>query len=643
MTNIDGNQIAATVIADLTRSFFLALKDKSLDFLSKKYAIFASEFDQYLLSTHQKCNLIRTVITKDKPYEIKRIYVDGYFKCANEILQDNELSQLIRDNTRVVVTGFGGIGKTVFAKRFWISVFEEPQGRIPIFFELRRLNALTSPDLESIVRNSLFPSAVSRRDEIFQELLENGRFIFVLDALDEVTDEKKSVIEEQILSLSFKYPKCGFLVTSRYEGRFESWEQFHVFKAESFNQDQVKQLIDNIDFDNSIKKKFKTEVVEKKFSKHKSFLSTPLLSLMMLMTFSQHGELPEKIHIFYRYAFLTLYSWHDGSKEAFRRERKSGLTIDQFEKVFSIFCMLSYYEFDLTFESEKIISYIERAAKQVDFSFDPEAFIEEAEQAVNLLFREGNMYSFTHRSFQEYFAAFALSTYFPNRVSEIFEHISVRISDDMLSMFYELNPVIAEENFIVPVYEKNKRDLYRLLKITDPVKLLADIKYVVTTVSPVRYRPKRKTGNFNIQPYFITLFGNESSLEKFSEIITTMFGSRFNIETKERPGQEKEEWLPILSKEVERVLKKLGKNGKGDAVRISFDYSSFTMTIWNIESEGFEEVEISAHNPSAWREAAPHFAAGIKRRLVFTKRIYEEVSTRSKSKMIPIEKLLGSV
>ena len=271
MTNIDSNQIAAAIVTDLTKSFLKGLKEKSLDFLSKKYAIFAADFDQYLSSTYQKCNFIRTVITKDRPYEIKKIYVDGYFKCANNIIQDRELSQLIRDNIRVVVTGFGGIGKTVFAKRFWINVFEEPHGRIPVFFELRRLNNLTSPDIESIVRNSLFPSASANRDEIFKEFLESGRFIFILDALDEVTDEKKGSIEEQILSLSFKYPKCGFLVTSRYEARFESWEQFHVYKAEAFNQAQVKELIDNIDFDPSIKKKFKAEVVEKQFDKHKSF------------------------------------------------------------------------------------------------------------------------------------------------------------------------------------------------------------------------------------------------------------------------------------------------------------------------------------------------------------------------------------
>jgi hypothetical protein len=61
--------------------------------------------------------------------------------------------------------------------------------------------------------------------------------------------------------------------------------------------------------------------------------------------------------------------------------------------------MLSYYDFELIFEADRILSYVGRAAKQVDFTFDPEAFIEEAEQAVNLLFREGNIYTFTHRSF----------------------------------------------------------------------------------------------------------------------------------------------------------------------------------------------------------------------------------------------------
>ncbi|RWN62227.1 MAG: NACHT domain-containing protein, partial [Mesorhizobium sp.] len=210
MSNIDGNQIAAAVITDLTKDFLTKLKDGTLGALSKKYELIFADFSDYLNSTYQKCNYIRTLITKDKPYQLDEIYINGMFKCTTKLIDDNSLCQEARDNRRLIVTGFGGIGKTVFAKHLWLSIFREPKDRIPVFVELRRLNQITSIDMETVLRNMLFPSRRASREDLFTELLLGGRFIFIFDAFDELNEINKSIVEEQILDLALRSPKCGF-------------------------------------------------------------------------------------------------------------------------------------------------------------------------------------------------------------------------------------------------------------------------------------------------------------------------------------------------------------------------------------------------------------------------------------------------
>ena len=60
--------------------------------------------------------------------------------------------------------------------------------------------------------------------------------------------------------------------------------------------------------------KFIDNVKKHLYDKHKSFLSNPLLTTMMLLTFDQFAEIPEKMFLFYEQAFDTLFLKHDATK-----------------------------------------------------------------------------------------------------------------------------------------------------------------------------------------------------------------------------------------------------------------------------------------------------------------------------------------
>lgn len=80
---------------------------------------------------------------------------------------------------------------------------------------------------------------------------------------------------------------------------------------------------------------------------------------MMLMTFNENATIPSKLTEFYKSAFQTLLTWHDATKDSFERDRT--LYVDEFRKVFSTFCLITYYDQNFEFDEPQFRNYIRKA------------------------------------------------------------------------------------------------------------------------------------------------------------------------------------------------------------------------------------------------------------------------------------------
>ena len=165
-------------------------------------------------------------------------------------------------------------------------------------------------------------------------------------------------------------------------------------------------MINKIDFDKNIKAKFVGELEKNLFDKHKSFAENPLLLTIMLLTYESNAQIPENLNDFYERAFLALFSMHDATKEAYCRETKTGLSYENFKTIFSYICFKSYFEDVFEFTDVKLLNYINNAKEKFqDIMFIPVDFQEDLVQHVCMLIKDGLVFRFSHRSFQEYFAA----------------------------------------------------------------------------------------------------------------------------------------------------------------------------------------------------------------------------------------------
>ncbi|WP_429930519.1 NACHT domain-containing protein [Agrobacterium vitis] len=446
MSNLDFSVAAGTGIAELVKASFNSVSEMATSSVKSAWQKVFEDFEPFMNEAYRKNNFVRLLSQKDRDVEFYSVYVKSKFKCANNTDDDENIIQKIRDGKNIVINGNGGAGKTFFMRHLWMSLFKNEMKYTPIFIELRKLNDISKIDLFSFVRRSI-SNKKELDDTIFSYFCDQGRFCFILDGYDEVVVSQREALQSQILDLSSKYPNCRFVVSSRYERRFAGWNGFDLYDAVPFDIIQVRELIEKVPFDADSKKLFLKKIDKKFYDENDSFLSNPLLSIMMMMTFKENMEIPKRMNIFYEQAFTTLYTWHDATK-AFSRNKC--LDISDFQKSFAVFCLLTYYKEKFEFTKTELLNFIKESNNICGFNNDANLVLFDYEESVNLLKQEGLSYVFIHRSFQEYFSAYAMVHIMPGKFSEIVLKLRRNSDDNVIAMCYEMNRNLVVENYIVP-------------------------------------------------------------------------------------------------------------------------------------------------------------------------------------------------
>ena len=302
-------------------------------------------YSSYLEETNERVATFKTFANPAKPVLLLDNFVTTTFENTDReklYTQDNIIERLMRP-ARMVISATAGFGKSMAMRYIALSLYQNPRGKIPLFLELRHLNRVTSPNILSYIHTTY--KRISEVDiEALKQGLSAGVFVILLDGFDELNHEIRPLIEGQILELARLYPKCSVVVSGRPDDRFLSWRAFSVIKIKPMSKLQILELFSKLEYDAGIKRRFVGKIKKGLYETHESFLSTPLLAILMLMTFELNANIPDKIHLFYAKAFETLFHKHDAMKEQYDRSRRSALQIDEFERVFATFCLKTYVQ-----------------------------------------------------------------------------------------------------------------------------------------------------------------------------------------------------------------------------------------------------------------------------------------------------------
>lgn len=328
------------------------------------------------------------------------------------------------------------------------------QNKLPIFVELRSIpQDINAPLIEVLydVFNK-FESPLHISD--FKNMLRSGHYSVFLDGADEINEKQLDWLLGELDTFIPNYNKNTIVISSRPDVRLERLQSLRIFNIMPMTLTSCRELVSKLYYSTDTKAKFLSDLDEEYFNKHRTFLEIPLMTVIMLIVYGTHAEMPGKKHLFYKFAFEALYSQHDSSKGSFKRLFKSKLAIDDFSNALGAFCLATYTRREFSFTESQLIEYMRDALNTVNIQADPLEFVSDNIKNTCMLIQDGLQYTFTHRSFQEYFAADYFIRQFKNpEGSEYLLNVSSlnAMSNEFLTCIFGMDQIFFEKSIMIPI------------------------------------------------------------------------------------------------------------------------------------------------------------------------------------------------
>ena len=477
MNEIFNNEIAKQVTSAILDKYFSPIISKTTDKFKTLYneakINLEIPFQAYLTKSYEKYSKIKTIIYGIEPKRLYDFFEIPFLKKDSDIIKPTTTRVLTELSKFLIIEGSGGIGKSTLMKHLFLSELKL-EDYIPIFIELKDFNDEEHLDLEKLLLKKLNQFHNKFQEKYLDYALQSGCFLFLLDGYDELYSKNQKEFFKKLNDFCDKYPENHYILSSRpySESEFIEFQRFTVLKAVPFTKEQAISLITKIEYpDKELKNKFIRDLESGLYARHKSFASNPLLLNIMLSTYNDYAEIPQKLHLFYYQAFDTMLSKHDATK-SYRRKMLSNLSSDTFKECFAIFCFLTYQKAKTEFTFPEIDEIFKKFPPRIKNVLNIDNFIDDLGNALCVLYREGNRYKFTHRSFQEYFVAYFLNIQTDSKMRDYSFRLieSGKFSTSADSVFFMLENMNARRfnnNILIPLldnFEKSKTSDKNLLE-----------------------------------------------------------------------------------------------------------------------------------------------------------------------------------
>lgn len=377
---------------------YIYLKDNTKFYLDK------NKLNEINKNLEEKIKNIRNVKTIYKGDEA--IDLESFFFAPSIIINDNKVKKInsLDDfgSDNIIIEGGAGQGKSILMRYLAGKEFIEGD-KIPIFIELRKINK--EGDILQYIKESLTTWIFSVSDELLNWCLLSGKITLFLDGFDELKDQDVLNVIKELELICNKYSKTKIIISSRPENSIQASNFFKVVRIKPYNLNEQIGLIRIL-----VEEQESFDTVVKALGNNpldiKELLSTPLMVTLFVMTYRAKLTIPDSLSKFYQDLFSVLIYKHDRTKPGYQREFKCSLNENSLQEWFEVFCFISKNQKKLSFESRKeLLDCIKESTKKGFQEQNPSSLLDDISKNLCLIIRDGNSYSFIHRSIQEFFAA----------------------------------------------------------------------------------------------------------------------------------------------------------------------------------------------------------------------------------------------
>jgi len=329
----------------------------------------------------------------------------------------------VQNKKQLMILGRPGAGKTTFMKRLatLCNRAEFLPGQVPVFVTLKEFaETFNQPGLLNFIASAFVPDISV---EAVDQMLVQGRGLVLLDGLDEVLEEHHDRVLREIRAFAQHYAESHIVITCRIAAREYVFQQFTDVEMADFSDEQIQDFADKwfkhkepdqIDAGgrSTIGQLFWQAL--KTREPIKELAANPLLLTLLCLEFEESSDFPQSRAELYERGLNILLSKWDGQRRIKRDEVYKRLSIKRKESLLGQLAIQTFergeYFFRERVAEQQIGQYIQNLP---DASLDPDALLVDSRAVLKsieaqhglLSERATGIYSFSHLTFHEYFAA----------------------------------------------------------------------------------------------------------------------------------------------------------------------------------------------------------------------------------------------
>ncbi|WP_107668728.1 NACHT domain-containing NTPase [Cyanothece sp. BG0011] len=458
-------------------------------------------------------------------------------------------STLLRQKDKLVILGKPGAGKTTFLQHLALQCTQGKyrQDLIPCFIQLR--TEWEQGDEELIDFQTYLMSygknhGLSHRQ--IKKLLEEGKFLLLLDALDEVPLQSREMLCKNIQTFSQEFYKNSLIITSRNSAQQFHFRGFTYVEIADLEDNTIKEFVEKWFIATSQNKaegkkkaqQFLEQLNSPENESIRELAVTPILLNLLCSVFKERVSFPRQRPKLYEAGLDILLQRWDKSRGIERDDFYHDLSLLDKRKLLSKIAAVTFSQGRYFFESREIQEIIEDyLCHCCDFTADTETLWLTSEAVLKsieiqhgvLVERAKDIYSFSHLTFQEYFTARHIIASGYQSLEHKLTELATKIGDDSwrevilltISMLPKADVLLLKIKDAIDNFPKENIKLQNYLKLLDEKVEFMNLSYKKSAVRAF-YFTLFNHRDFNLALSLEPQFAYQNKLSKEIKLDSTL-------------------------------------------------------------------------------------------------------------------------